>query len=150
MPITTAQKLAADTQQANAAQDTAPQICFLAGPGTGKTGTIIKRVIHLLNQGVNPSEIYVITFTRAACQELRDRIQQVCSSTAHPLAASRIRISTMHSLALRIAAQAHLIQVGAHPPRLFDDWEQRELYERELAIALGCQLTRAREIRLAR
>lgn len=149
MPITTAQKAAADAQQAAAAQDSAPQIRLLAGPGTGKTGTIIKRVLHLLSQGVNPAEIFVITFTRAACQELRERIQQACSPTAHPLAASRLQISTMHSLALRIASQAQLTRVGAHPPRILDNWEQSELYEKELATTLGCPLKRAQEIRLA-
>lgn len=149
MPITREQKATADAQQDSAAHDSASQVRLLAGPGTGKTGTIIKRVLHLLNQGVSPNEIFVITFTRAASKELHERIQKACSDAGSPDFGSQIRTSTMHSLALSIASRAGLNQVGAHPPRLFDDWEQGEIFEKEFGRFLGCTPTRAHEVRMA-
>lgn len=45
-----------------------------AGPGAGKTFVITKRVERLLDEGVDPSELLLITFTDAAAKEMRDRI----------------------------------------------------------------------------
>ena len=149
MPITPAQRAVADGRQLAAAHDPAPQVRLIAGPGTGKSGTIIKRVVHLLSTGVDPSKVYVISFTRAACQELRERVQNACAGTPFAAAPGNLRISTMHSLALRIAKRGRLLTVGAHEPRLLDDWEQGNVYDRELATSVGCNPTRAAEIRLA-
>ena len=149
MAITPAQRAAADNQQDAAARDASPQIRLLAGPGTGKSGTIIKRILHLLGSGVNPAEIFVISFTRAACQELRERIEKACLQNSYPTAASQIKVSTMHALALRIAKRGQLLNVGAADPRLLDDWEQAKIFDKELATTLGCTPTRAKEIRLA-
>ena len=64
----------AEQQQWLAAQDAAPQIRLVAGPGTGKSATIERRVAHLLNSGADPQRLYVISFTRATCGELTARI----------------------------------------------------------------------------
>ena len=46
-----------------------------AGPGTGKTAVACQRVAWLADQGVNPSRIHMISFTRAAVAEIRSRIK---------------------------------------------------------------------------
>ncbi len=149
MPITNSQKAAAEQQQWNAARDQAPQVRLIAGPGTGKTHTIEKRVADLLNNGANPANVYVISFTRATCAELRARIQTFCSTQSCALAASQIHISTMHALALRILRRANLLTSYPSTPIMLDDWEQTNVYDRELANTFGCNVTRAAEIRLA-
>lgn len=149
MPITNSQKAAAEQQQWNAARDQAPQVRLIAGPGTGKTHTIEKRVADLLNNGANPANVYVISFTRATCAELRARIQTFCSNQPCALAASQIYISTMHALALRILRRANLLTSYPSTPIMLDDWEQTNVYDRELANTFGCNVTRAAEIRLA-
>lgn len=150
MPITDSQKAAAEQQQWNAARESTPQVRLIAGPGTGKTHTIEKRVANLLNTGINPANFYVISFTRATCAELRSRIQAFCNNQPCASTASQIHISTMHSLALRILRRANLLtSYPSGTPIMLDDWEHRNIYDRELASSIGCNPTRATEIRLA-
>lgn len=47
----------------------------LAGPGTGKTFTIIERIKNMLNQGIEAEKILCLTFTDAACNEMKKRIE---------------------------------------------------------------------------
>ena len=53
-------------------------LLVLAGPGSGKTFVIIRRILHLVeNRGVDPSSILVITFTKAAAKEMKERFLQI-------------------------------------------------------------------------
>lgn len=149
MSITPEQRAAAEQQQWNAARDRAPQVRLVAGPGTGKTYTIEKRVADLLNNGANSSNVYVISFTRATCAELRTRIQTFCSNQPCAVSSSIIHVSTMHALALRILRRANLLISYPSTPIMLDDWEHKNVYDRELASVVGCSATRASEIRLA-
>lgn len=149
MAITPAQMAQAEQRQRSAAQAVGHQISLVAGPGTGKTGTIEKRVSWLLGQGVQPNNLFVISFTRATCAELQQRIVRCCTGSAWATAAARVRVSTMHSLALRILRRAKLLISYPTSPIMLDDWEQEEVYDHELATVLGCTKKRAGEIRMA-
>ncbi len=149
MPITAVQKTAAENAQRNAAIDPAHQIRLVAGPGTGKSRTIIKRIIELLNNGAIPSDIYVISFTRATCMEIKHRIQSDCASLPCAGAAAHVNVSTMHSLALRILRRANLLNNYPTTPIMLDKWEQEVVYDIELASSIGCTPSRAEAIRLA-
>ena len=150
MAITSAQKALAEQQQANAAADQSEQVRLIAGPGTGKTATIIKRVCELLKAGVDPSHLYVISFTRATCAEIKSRIVKSCNDSPVEEAAKLVRVSTMHSLALSLLRRARLLE-DRYPaePALLDEWEQKNIYDNELSIHLRCTPTRAGEVRLA-
>ncbi|MFZ5453752.1 MAG: ATP-dependent helicase [Thermodesulfobacteriota bacterium] len=149
MPITAAQRALADQRQWVAARDRAPQVRLVAGPGTGKSHTIEKRVADLLSNGATPGNIYVISFTRATCAELSARIQSFCSKLPCASAATEVRVSTMHALALRILRRANLLTSYPSTPIMLDDWEQTNVYDKEFASTLGCTPTRAAEIRRA-
>jgi DNA helicase-2/ATP-dependent DNA helicase PcrA len=149
MPITPAQKGRAEQMQWTAARDGAPQVRLVAGPGTGKSHTIEKRVAEVLSNGATPGNVYAISFTRATCAELAARIQNFCSTLPCAGAAAQVRVSTMHSLALRVLRRANLLTSYPSTPIILDDWEQTNVYDRELASSLGCTPGRAAEIRLA-
>jgi DNA helicase-2/ATP-dependent DNA helicase PcrA len=149
MPITQAQKTVANQKQTAAAIDMSPQVRLVAGPGTGKSHSIEKRIVYLLQNGAVATNIYVISFTRAACVELEGRIHAYCHSLSCASAATQIRVSTMHSLALRILRMGNLLTSYPSTPIILDSWEQSNIYDKELASSLGCRPSRASEIRLA-
>jgi DNA helicase-2/ATP-dependent DNA helicase PcrA len=149
MPITAAQKAQAEQQQLRAAQDPAPQVRVVAGPGCGKSRTIEKRVLHVLSLGASPETVHVISFTRAACTELRQRILSFCAKGPHAGNAQKVRVSTMHSLGLRLLRLGNLLTHYPSDPTVLDDWEQEHIYDAELASALACTQGRAEQVRLA-
>lgn len=77
---------------------------LLAGPGTGKTYRLGKRLKYLVEEaGVSPEEITVITFTAAAAKNMRDRISDETRPELYVDPASQPKsIRTMHSLGYRI------------------------------------------------
>jgi len=81
------------------AQDRA--VLVIAGPGTGKTMTIVRRIAYLLYQGVRPEDIIAITFTNRAALELRNRLRVfndfkgLFTGTFHMLGLKVIRDNTL-------------------------------------------------------
>jgi superfamily I DNA/RNA helicase len=81
------------------AQDRA--VLVIAGPGTGKTMTIVRRIAYLLYQGVRPEDIIAITFTNRAGLELRNRLKVfndfkgLFTGTFHMLGLKVIRDNTL-------------------------------------------------------
>lgn len=70
---------------------------MLAGAGTGKTRTIIARAAHLIERGVAPERILLLTFTRRAAREMIDRLGEMIGPVS-----SRILAGTFHHYCLYI------------------------------------------------
>jgi DNA helicase-2/ATP-dependent DNA helicase PcrA len=150
VPINPAQIAAAEQQQWQAAKNAAAKVRLVAGPGTGKSATIERRVAHLLNSKVNPKRIRVISFTRVTGKDLEKRILKFCNTQPCANVVDQVRVSTMHSFALGILrAAAVLAMLYPSDPVVLDDWEQENIYDSELANVLGCSVSRASEIRIA-
>ncbi len=65
----------ANPEQLKAIQATEGALLIIAGPGSGKTFTLVERIIYLITQkGVAPENVLVVTFTDKAAQELTTRI----------------------------------------------------------------------------
>lgn len=72
---------------------------IIAGPGTGKTKTLISRIAYLIEKcGVNPRGITAVTFTNKAAKELRERLTQQLGSKR---AAAGVTVGTFHSICLQ-------------------------------------------------
>ncbi len=56
--------------QAEAAGIVEGPVLVIAGAGTGKTRTLIHRLVRLVNTGISPQSILLLTFTRRAAQEM--------------------------------------------------------------------------------
>ena len=86
-----------DDQQMRCVIDSSPRQLVIAGAGTGKTTTIIGKVMYLLKtESVSPSEIAIFSYTNPSAREIRDRIQKATNS--------RIYAATFHSFASKIIA----------------------------------------------
>ena len=95
-----------DDQRAAAAAVEGP-LLIVAGPGSGKTRTLIHRIAHLIaERGVAAESCLAITFTRRAAAEMKDRLARLLANDA-----GRVAIHTFHSLGLAILRE-HAGAVG--------------------------------------
>lgn len=76
-------------------------VLVLAGPGTGKTSTLIGRIAWLLREGIPPRRILAVTFTRKAATEIDQRLTELLPDSALP------QSDTLHALALDLWHKAH-------------------------------------------
>jgi DNA helicase-2/ATP-dependent DNA helicase PcrA len=72
-------------------------LLIIAGAGTGKTRTLIYRVAHLIDRGVAPERILLLTFTRRAAQEMLSRAERLVGS-----ASARVHGGTFHATGHRL------------------------------------------------
>ncbi len=86
-----------DASQQEAAYAELGPLLIEAGPGTGKTRTLVGRIAFLLERGVNPSSILALTFSNKAAEEMRTRIGQVA-----PEAAQHLWMGTFHAFGLEL------------------------------------------------
>lgn len=81
----------------------------LAGPGSGKTFVLTRRIAHLINtHHVNPSEILVITFTRAAAGEMQQRFLSLCGGNHPP-----VTFGTFHAVFYSILKETSICRPGS-------------------------------------
>jgi DNA helicase II / ATP-dependent DNA helicase PcrA len=72
-------------------------LLIIAGAGTGKTRTLVYRVAHLIEAGVRPERILLLTFTRRAAHEMISRAERLVGSTS-----SRVHGGTFHATGHRL------------------------------------------------
>lgn len=72
-----------------------PVIC-IACPGSGKTTTLLRRISHMIDEGIRPEEIMMITFTKAAAEEMGARFRKMSGGNAG------VTFCTIHRLCLDI------------------------------------------------
>ncbi|QCF26126.1 ATP-dependent helicase [Hydrocarboniclastica marina] len=99
-----------------------------AGPGTGKTRTLVYRIESLLEEGVDPGTILVLTFSNKAAGELRERI-----AAKFPEAVATLWLGTFHSFGLDIVHRFHDRLGMSEHPRVVSRFEAIEMLEDELA-----------------
>lgn len=76
---------------------------IIAGPGTGKTFTLVKRIENLiLNHHIDPNKILIATFTEKAAKELVTRLTNVFTGSSNMPNLNEMYIGTFHSICLRI------------------------------------------------
>ena len=89
--------------QQRAATTTDGPLLIIAGPGSGKTHTLVERVLHLITErGVPPEQILVSTFTEKAAAELVTRVSGRLADVGLRIDLSEMFIGTLHSLCLRL------------------------------------------------
>src|SRR5687768_8260313 len=85
-----------DAQAAAATHGDGP-LLIIAGAGTGKTRTLVYRVAHLIDRGVAPDRILLLTFTRRAAHEMLSRAERLVGT-----ASSKVHGGTFHGTGHRL------------------------------------------------
>jgi len=85
-----------ESQQTAVTWDKGPLLVD-AGPGTGKTRTLVRRIEHLLSKGSPPSSFLALTFSNKAAEEMRERLASI-----NPTAAIEMWVGTFHAFGLEL------------------------------------------------
>ena len=131
----------ADRLHLNAEQRTALNLMgegplrLVAGPGTGKTTTVVAMYLRLLEEvGLRPSQVLLLTFANNAASDLKRRIDAL-----HNTSYDKSWVSTFHSFATRIlTTYGHLH--GIVPFRLMNGFEEKVLMRRVLTQMSGLEI----------
>lgn len=103
----------------------------LAGPGSGKTSVIVERTAYMTNEGgISPSNILVVTFSRAAAKEMKERFLNFTGQEYTP-----ITFGTFHGVFYGILKQAY----GFTAANILSE-EEKSVILRELALNYGGEL----------
>src|SRR3954451_10265382 len=88
------------------------RIRVIAGPGTGKSYAMKRRVARLLKEKVDPDKMLAVTFTRVAGEDLHRELQKLDVPGCEELEGQ-----TLHGLAMRILARQHVLKSVGRTPR---------------------------------
>ncbi len=78
-------------------------LLIIAGPGSGKTYTLVERIMNLIRvHGAKPEQLLVVTFTEKAAQELKTRIANRLLELGSDFNVNEMYLGTFHSICLRI------------------------------------------------
>ncbi len=118
-PVPAAGPPALDEAQRQVVSHAGGPLLVLAGPGTGKTTAIVEAVAdRIARRGIDPGRVLVLTFSRKAAEELRERITlRLGRTTSEPLAL------TFHSYAYALVRREFVL-AGDEPPTLLSGPEQ--------------------------
>ncbi|HUW06824.1 MAG TPA: ATP-dependent helicase [Williamwhitmania sp.] len=106
----------------NLAVSDSETIRAVAGPGSGKSFAIKKRILRLLESGVAPDKILAITFTRTAAHDLKVEI-----SSLGIYDAENVHTRTLHSHALKILMRDGVLEQTGRSPRMVIEHEQQPI-----------------------
>ncbi len=102
----------------------------IAGPGTGKTRTLLARALYLLEKGIPKEKIFILTFTIKTVQELRQRLNDLKAD---------VKVETFHALAFDICRSKGL------SPKIIEE-KERETLIKEILKKQGIELRKAKKI----
>ncbi len=101
-------------------------LLVLAGPGSGKTRVVTRRIASLVHRGVPPRQIVAITFTNKAAGEMQERVDALLPGT-------KVWISTFHRFCARLLRR-YAELVGLKPNfTILDPGDQRQILRRVLS-----------------
>ena len=114
----------ANPHQLQAIQATDGPVLIIAGPGSGKTFTLVERIIYLItHKGVSPESLFVVTFTEKAARELTTRISNRLNELDIKFNLNEMYLGTFHSICLRLLEDHREFTRLKRSFTLFDQFE---------------------------
>jgi DNA helicase II / ATP-dependent DNA helicase PcrA len=116
----------ANEKQINAIKTTEGPLLVVAGPGTGKTFTLIKRAMYLIEtKGIKPENIMLVTFTEKAAKEIITRLSNELLEKNINLNVNEMYVGTIHSVCLRILKENLEFASLKKNYQVYDDFDQQ-------------------------
>lgn len=116
----------ANPQQLEAIVATDGPVLIIAGPGSGKTFTLVERIVYLITQkGVEPESLLVVTFTDKAARELTTRISNRLTALGIKFNLNEMYLGTFHSICLRLLEDYREFTRLRRSFTLFDQFDQQ-------------------------
>ena len=123
----------ATERQKEAITTTEGPVLIIAGPGTGKTYTLVQRTIYLIaEKGIKPENIMIATFTEKAAKEIITRITNELDKLDMYVNINEMYIGTFHSICLRILKENIEYSNLKKNYRMIDEFEQEYLIYQNL------------------
>lgn len=123
----------ANDAQRLAISTTEGPVLIAAGPGTGKTYTLVQRALYLIaEKGIKPEQILMATFTEKAAKELVTRISNELAKNNIPVNINEMYIGTFHSICLRIIKENLEYTRIKKNFRTIDDFDQKYIVFRNM------------------
>src|SRR6266487_5214600 len=115
-------------QQKKAVLEKHKLICVIAGPGCGKTKTLISRIIYLLEEKkIEPRQVLVLTFAKKAIKEIKKRIYPYIA----PVQKSQLNIYNFHSLCyFLLSKHASLLGFPENKFPVYDRHDQENIIKK--------------------
>lgn len=107
-------------------------LLVIAGPGSGKTRTLVERVVFLVLEGVEPENIMVATFTEKAAKELITRVSARLLELKMRINLNEMYIGTLHSIFLRILEENREYTRLRRNYRILDQFDQKYMIFRNI------------------
>lgn len=116
----------ANPQQLEAINATDGPVLIIAGPGSGKTFTLVERIVYLItHKGTSPESLLVVTFTDKAAQELTTRISNRLAELDIQFNLNEMYLGTFHSICLRLLEDYREFTRLKRSFTLFDQFDQQ-------------------------
>ena len=116
----------ANPEQLEAILATDGPVLIIAGPGSGKTFTLVERIVYLITQkGVAPESLFVVTFTDKAARELTTRISNRLTDLGIKFNLNEMYLGTFHSICLRLLEDFREFTRLKRSFTLFDQFDQQ-------------------------
>jgi len=124
---------AANANQLAAITSTAGPLLIIAGPGTGKTRTLVERIAYLITQQhVSPESLLVVTFTEKAARELKTRITDRLNGLGTRFNINEALWGTFHGICLRLLDEYREFTRLQRNYSMLDEFDQQFLIYRNI------------------
>ena len=127
-------------QQQEAIQITEGPLLIIAGPGSGKTYTLVERIYHLISEkNIQPEQLFVSTFTEKAAAELITRVSSRLAADDISVNLNEMYIGTFHSICLRFLEENREFTRLKRSFTVLDQFDQQYFLYQHLFDYLGIE-----------
>lgn len=125
----------ANPQQQQAILATEGPVLIIAGPGSGKTYTLVERIVYLItHKQVTPESLFVVTFTDKAARELTTRISNRLNGLGIRFNLNEMYLGTFHSICLRLLEEFREFTRLKRNYTLMDQFDQQYFLYQKMKV----------------